>query len=322
MSEPRIPDVLENDLVYSLTCIPGIDLCFAARGSGLYRSEDGGATWIYAYESLDLEGPLPTTSVVAAPGSVSPDKLRVFAGVPGGVLRSSDGGQTWAAQPLGSPPPTVSDLAISPEYERDGVILAGTTEDGVYRSASRGTHWTRWNFGLLDLNVMCLATSPTFGEDETLLAGVESGIFRSTNGGRAWREVDLPVGFEPVLSLAFSPDYEADSVIYAGTESQGLLLSVNGGKAWTRVPDEETTGSITQPINGMILSQVESGALGLLLLLEDTLRISYDGGATWHTLEADAGRITAVTAPEGLDAGAKLLVGALGGEVTQIEVTL
>jgi photosystem II stability/assembly factor-like uncharacterized protein len=318
MAEQPIPDTFENDLVYRLSCDPATGRCFAARGSGLYRSDAGGSTWTFAYESLAIDEPLPTISVAMAPGSDTPEDLQVFAGVPGGVLRSSDGGATWIAEPLGSPPPAVSDLVISPDFEEDGVILAGTTEDGVYRSANRGSHWTRWNFGLLDLNVMCLAISPAFAEDETLFAGVESGIFRSTNGARAWREVDLPVGFEPVLSLALSPDYADDGTIFAGTESQGLLRSEDGGKHWTRVE----TGDLAGPVNQLMLSRTDAGSFTLLALLEDAVQVSRDGGATWQALEADVGRITAVAAPEGLGKGAPLLVGCLGGEIERLELTV
>ncbi len=318
MADQPIPEAFEHDLVYSLSCDPETGLCFAGRGSGLYRSDDGGTTWAFAYASLEIAEPLPTISVATTPGATTPDELRVFAGVPGGVVRSLDGGATWIAEPLGSPPPAVSDLVISPDFEEDGVILAGTTEDGVYRSANRGSNWVRWNFGLLDLNVMCLAISPTFDEDETLFAGVESGVFRSTNGARAWREVDLPVGFEPVLSLAISPDYAEDGILFAGTESQGLLRSDDGGKTWARIE----TGDLGGPLNQLILSRTDARSFTLLALLEDALQISRDSGMTWQAVPADVGRITAVAAPEGLDEGSQLLVGCLDGEIQRVKLTV
>ena len=63
-AEPQI-----QDLVYSLATSPNFALdgiCFAARQSGLYRSEDGGITWRSTYDSLDLEAPLATTAVVVS----------------------------------------------------------------------------------------------------------------------------------------------------------------------------------------------------------------------------------------------------------------
>ena len=39
-----------EDALYDWAALDG--LCFAARASGLYRSEDGGTTWASCYDSL------------------------------------------------------------------------------------------------------------------------------------------------------------------------------------------------------------------------------------------------------------------------------
>ena len=91
---------IQTDIVYALACTE--NLCFAARASGLYRSADGGQTWDFAYASLELAEPLPTTSVALSPDFA--DDHSVFAGVPGGVLYSTDSGETWHIVGLGSPP--------------------------------------------------------------------------------------------------------------------------------------------------------------------------------------------------------------------------
>ncbi len=178
--------------IYALAASPEFahdGICFAASQGGLFRSEDGGATWRPAYGGIAVTGPVPTT-VVAVPPAFPGDRT-VFAGVEGGILRSLDGGHAWSSASLSEPSlrlrPIVSALEISPDFERDGVLFAGTMEDGVFRSADRGASWVAWNFGLLDLNVLCLAVSPDFANDETLVAATESGLFVSTNGGRAWR---------------------------------------------------------------------------------------------------------------------------------------
>ncbi len=312
MVENSEPDNLQTDLVYALTCTPDLGVCFAARGSGLYRSVDGGVVWHSAYDSLGFTEPMPTTSIVLSPDGDN----TVFSGVPGGVLLSMDAGLNWTPTWLASPPPMVSALAISPNYNEDGVVFVGTAEDGVFRSADRGSHWTRWNFGLLDLTAYCMGVSPDYAVDETLYIGVESGIFYSTNGGRAWREVDLSVGYDAVLSLALSPDFAEDGVIFAGTESNGLLYSEDKGRTWRQV----AAHSIEMSVNSIVLSPNYPLQPEIMILHEDSLLLSRNNGETWTQLLSDWENITSVLAPFGFASGAPILIGLLDGSVYKISL--
>ncbi len=288
---------------------------FAARNSGLYRSDDGGRTWQMAYQSLDISEPLPTLTV-----AISPDfehDPRLFAGLSGGIFRSLNGGQTWENIPLPPPPPAISALELSPNFEQDGIVFAATLEDGVLLSSDRGGHFGTWNFGLLDLNILCLAISPNFAKDETVFVGAQSGVFRSTNGGRAWREVDLPVGYEAVLSLALSPDFAHDGILLAGTETQGLLLSTDAGESWQCMG----TDVFTEAVNAIHLASDFSARPEILALHAGTLFHSIDRGETWipwrENILADE-EVAAVLAPQGFDTGTLVLVGLANGNILRL----
>ena len=313
----QLAEIQENECkqvegaVYALAASPAFaqdGACFAATSAGLYRTQDGGCTWQYVFESLNLNEPMATSAVAISPDYAS--DCTVFAGAMGGIVRSTDGGETWQVSMLPTPPPLPLSIAVSPDYARDGVLLAGTMEDGTFRSADRGRRWARWNFGLLDLNVLTLAISPAFADDETLFAGVETGIFRSTNGARAWREVDFPTDLAPVLSLALSPRFADDRVIFAGTEACGLLRSDDDGRTWERLGEDR----ISDSVNGIILSPDFPASPHVLAVLGDTLVISRDGGASWDDWKAglviEEG-LAAVVAPLGLAAGAPLLAGCM-----------
>ena len=314
------PDAEIHDAVYALAASPDLvpgerGVCFSARPTGLYRSDDGGRTWQNAYASLELEADLATAAVLVSPTYESDQA--VFAGVGGGILRSFDGGQSWLVATLPSPPPFVLSLIVSPNFERDGVLLAGTMEDGVFRSADRGSSWHAWNFGLLDLNVLCLAISPDFANDETLFVGTDSGIFRSTNGGRAWREVGFSFDLAPVLSLAISPAFGSDGVLFAGTEEHGLFQSADGGQSWQQIGGDQVAG----PVNNILLSAEFPAKPEILILSGDGLLVSRDGGQSWSAWPTDLpveAVITAVLAPQGLETGAPLLVGLADGRVAAI----
>lgn len=209
----------QQDIVNALAASPQFaqdGVCFSARNSGLYRSEDGGYTWRTALDSLNLEAPLAVSAVAVSPNFAA-DRT-VFAGAHGGVLSSCDGGETWQVVMLPEPPPLVTSLALSPNYAADGILFAGTLEDGMFRSADRGQTWAAWNFGLLDPNVLVVAIAPDFADTATLYAGTSSGLFRSTNGGHSWRDVELPAEYPAVLALAAG----AGGALFVGTEEDGL----------------------------------------------------------------------------------------------------
>jgi len=307
-----------QDLVYALAASPRFaqdGVVFAARQSGLYRSDDGGVNWRSTYDSLNLETPLATTAIAVSPAFESDHS--VFAGSQGGVLRSVDGGASWNVAVFPPPPPIVSTLAISPDFERDGTLFAGTVEDGVFRSADRGSHWAAWNFGLLDLNVLSMAISPDYANDETMFVGTETGIFRSTNGGRAWREVDFPTDFAPVLSLDISPDYARDGVLFAGTESSGFFRGEEEGRAWKRLGED----AIQESVNGIVLSREFPARPDLLVALGAALLVSRDGGSSWADWKPGlplATGIASVAAPQGLAPNSPLLIGLVEGGVLRI----
>ncbi len=300
-------------MVYGLAVSPNFandKTCFAALESGLCRTRDGGETWENAYNSLELTSPLSTLVVAFSP-DFAHDR-QVFAGVQGGILRSSDGGKTWNAALLPDPAPLVVSLVISPNYVYDGGLLAGTLEDGVMCSTDRGSHWAPWNFGLLDLNTYDLVISPNFAKDETLFVVTESGIFRSTNGGRAWRGLEFSIDLAPVISLAISPNYRRDGLVFAGTESHGLFQSTNQGKTWMPVGKKVFSGAV----NKILFSADYATKPQVLVLHEENLLLSNNGGMSWSKWQAGLGEdeaITCMAAPWGLGKDASLLVGLVGG---------
>ena len=305
-----------EDTVFALAASPDFAkdrTIYAARASGLYRSTDGGASWLPAYGSLGLQSDLVTSAV-----AISPDFVRdrtLIAGCSGGVVCSYDAGLTWHVITLPTPPSIVSCLAFSPRYADDGIAFLSTMEDGVYRSADRGQNWARWNFGLFDLRVLALALSPDFARDETVFAGTETGIYVSKSGGRSWRPLPFPDEAAPVLSLAVLPTFGQDGVLWAGTESAGLWVSADRGKTWQRSGEEVLQASV----NGLIVLDQSSTEHQLLALATEGLLLSRDGGGTWTSLAAEPLaelEPAAVVAPEGVQG--TLLVGLADGRVLRV----
>lgn len=296
----------DQDAVFAFAATARADkpvAIFVARAAGLFRSDDLGQKWFPAYQSLNLEQPLPTLAV-----SVSPQFARdgtVFAGVAGGILRSYNGGAEWLTTRLPEPTPTIIDIAFSPNFAEDGHVFAASLEDGVFISTSKGKEWSLWNFGLLDCRTLCLVVSPDFAEDQTLFVGTESGLYYSRTHGRSWREAESMVANAPVTSLAVSPAQSVEGSLFAGTESKGLFRSLDAGQTWQRWP-EDYTGAINQ----ILLDPAFPQSPRIVALLRDRLLISRDFGEKWGEAAVEgAGQNTAAIAPLGIAAGRPLLVG-------------
>jgi photosystem II stability/assembly factor-like uncharacterized protein len=313
-------DSTTQDYIYGLAASASFDggkngVFFAARNSGLFRSDDRGETWSQALDSLGIEQTAAVTAV-ALPVDFERDHT-VLCGMAGGLLISGDGGASWQLPNFPPPPPMITAIALSPAFSEDGIALAATMEDGVLRSSDHGRSWVLWNFALLDLGVLSLAISPAFSRDETVFAGTETGIFRSTNGGRAWREVELPVDYDPVLSLAVSPGFEQDGTIFAGTETKGLLISRDGGDSWKAVSGM----FVEEPVNSILVGPGVGAHLEVAALSNGLAWVSRDGGVEWTQLWPELAdeeiEITAVYAPQGFRPGCPAWVGLSSGDVSQ-----
>ena len=114
------------------------------RGSGVYRSSDGGKTWHYA----GLAGREVNDLVWLGPV--------LYAGTDAGVVRSEDLGKSWA--------PVSQDLIgrvnrlMFPLLPDSGAVVFAATDRGVFRSDDAGLNW-RFS-GLKGENVISIATFP------------------------------------------------------------------------------------------------------------------------------------------------------------------
>jgi photosystem II stability/assembly factor-like uncharacterized protein len=120
-----------------------------------------------------------------------------------------------------------------------------------------------------------------------------------------------------MLSLALSPDFANDGLLYAGTEAYGLFRSQDRGTSWVRLAEQTLNGAV----NSILLSPQFPNRPDVLVLHEDVLLVSRDGGDTWMPWPADPpieGAVASVAAPQGLGSGAPLLVGLMDGTVLWI----
>ena len=146
----------------------------ASTAGGLYKSTDGGNSWMRLTDALD-------TGVEAiALDPKNPETVYIGTGGKAGVFRSTDGGTSWQQADSGLPRLRVktdtgkritetfdvTDLAIDPAHPT--TLYAAAYDHGVFRSTDSGHSWHSLNTGLSVLDVRTLALDAT---GQTLYAG-------------------------------------------------------------------------------------------------------------------------------------------------------
>lgn len=157
-----------------------------ARGSGVWRTTDGGASWAPVTDAL------PTLTIAGL--AVAPSQpTRVFAATNLGISRSDDGGTTWATVFTGDLRPFAIDggaMLVSPRTP-DVVYLSGCRggQGGVMRSRDAGVTWTN------TLNGCNSSLLMTRGAPDELVAGMgpsganPGGVYTTRDGGDTWRRL-------------------------------------------------------------------------------------------------------------------------------------
>jgi photosystem II stability/assembly factor-like uncharacterized protein len=219
---------------------------FAANPErGVFRSEDGGATWqrtLFVSEN--------TGAVDLASDPVSPDIvfasvwqarykpwLSYFASSEGdetGLYRSSDGGRTWKrVEGSGWPAGKLGRIGLAAAHASESTRVYAVVEakegGGLYRSDDAGATWKRVNDdrGLASNYFGHVTVVP--GDPDTVFVMGRS-IRRCTAGGTACEIFKGSPGGDDYHHLSIDPAHPERMI--AGSD-QGTVVTVNGGKTWS-----------------------------------------------------------------------------------------
>ncbi|MCU0454441.1 MAG: YCF48-related protein [Bacteroidetes bacterium] len=188
------------------------------EGSGVYRSTDGGATWVKSDAGLADKYVRQLTMKDGAWYAATSGLEQ------GGVYRSTDGGVSWSRFSQGLRAFKLTKMAVE-----GSTILVGSDGFGVFRSTNGGGSWALTNQGTVG------GFSRIVRDVETS-AGVwfagtaTSGVYRSTDAGLTWELKDYGVNAD-VNDLAVS-----GSSVAASTIGGGVRRSTDLGVTWAATP--------------------------------------------------------------------------------------
>jgi len=218
----------------AVTGVPGQPhtFFFGATGGGIWKTENGGETWLNVSDGYLKVG------IIGALAVAQSDPNIILAGtgeacirgnaMPGeGVYKSDDAGKTWKFAGL-KEAQTVSKIRIHPRDEKLIYVAAlghpfGTNpERGIYRSKDGGTTWEKILYkndstGAVDLmidpnnpRVLYAALWQASRNPWSMTSGGSgSGLWKSTDGGDTWNEITrnegLPKSIVGKIGIAVSP---------------------------------------------------------------------------------------------------------------------
>lgn len=233
---------------------------------GVFRSEDGGVTWISTSKGLGTRFGFEPVSFLAA----DPRRPQnVYAATLGsGVYKTVDGGRNWMKVSNGLPlTPVVFPVWSLHVDPRAGRTVYAGTQHGVYRTTNGGGTWALRSKGMPLGNIRSLAATP---DGRTLYAGLARfGVYRSDNGGAGWfpRRNGFPAE-TTVFALAVDP--RTPRILLAGT-NRGLFRSTDAGKFWRKVEEAPVVALTFDSAARRFLAATAAGVV-----------VSDDGGATWQ----------------------------------------
>lgn len=197
---------------------------FAGTQSGVYRSDDNGASWSVANGTL------------TASNTVFANKWFVNAGVTmaifsgdiaggGGIWRTTNGGSTWTIGHSGMG----SNVRVYNICLHSNGFLYAASSVGLYISNDGGLNWQISS----TMNYACYAIASNGGN---LIALTTFGYKYSTNNNGSWTDATgdpaTPTGGDIAV---FDGKVYATVVTGAGGSTSDMLVSLNSGTSWSSV---------------------------------------------------------------------------------------
>jgi photosystem II stability/assembly factor-like uncharacterized protein len=253
--------------VYSMAIDPvDPDIAYASNrfarpdeGVPVYRTVDGGASWIAMSAGLPTFTVLNLATDPAAPGMA-------FVSIQDrGLFDTKDGGTSWHEADRGLVNTSV--VSLLPDPRSAPAIFAGTTA-GLFRSPDSGRTWATLGGRLSGVEVDSLAANPARAGE--LFAATGDGVVRSGDDGRTWSATALALGSTEVAVGAGLP-----ATVYAssgGGYEGSVYRTTDSGRSWTRVFDHSATIAVNPADPNTVL--IGSGYDGEIYR-------STDGGVTW-----------------------------------------
>lgn len=206
---------------------------------GVFRSKDGGKTWVKVLYVDDKTGASDLTMDVTNPRILYAGMWQLlytpwgrYSGGPGsGVYKTTDGGDTWVELKEGLPKGKKGKIGVAVSPVRPNLVwaLIEAEDGGLYCSEDRGETWRLVNDDIQlrrrhDYYTHIYADT----QDPDTVHILTSPFLKSVDGGKTFKRIRVPHADNHDLWIA--PE---DSQRMINGNDGGANVSFNGGKSWT-----------------------------------------------------------------------------------------
>ena len=212
---------------------------------GLFRSNDGGATW---EKALYVDENTGASDVVLDPAN--PDVVyaslwearqgpwefgNAYDGPHGGLFKSTDGGKTWRKLTRGLPAEVVQIyIAIAPgNPNRLYASAASSREVRIFRSDDAGETWapaTTDPRPAMRIGGGDLPVPKVDPRNPDVVYSTSTVTWRSQDGARSWSALRGAPGGDDYQNIWINPLHPEIILLVS---DQGAIVTVNGGRTWS-----------------------------------------------------------------------------------------
>lgn len=249
---------------------------YAGCDGGIYRSSDGGATWVNINRGLRT---LQYYRIASDPL----DENIVFGGAQdNGNFRTTNGGSSnWTLVTTGD------GMECFVDYIYPNIIYMSTQNGAFYKSTNGGGYGS-FNYISPSFGSQPVAWTAPFmmhpSINSTLYCASDR-IWRSTNSGSAWTAISPSLSGSAITSLDISPVQAVN--MSAVVSSSGFWISTDGGVTWQN--KSSSLPSPSSPLSRVKFSWTDPYTLYLVQTSFGTGKIFRSGnlGTTWQDISGN-----------------------------------
>lgn len=281
-----------------------------AAGGGVWKSDDGGASWNPVFDKQDTLAigavaidPSDKKTVWVGTGEANPRNDVMYGD---GIYQSTDGGDTWHKAGL-EHTRYISRIAIDPKNSK--VVIAAAFGDffadskygGIYRTDDGGKSWQQTLYVGPQTGGADLAMDP---KNPNIVyaalwqfrrvpwsassGGPDDGLYRSADGGKTWTRLTgrgLPDGLMGRIGLAIAPSDPRRVYALIQSKSGVLWRSDDGGASWRLMSSDTLVDQ--RPFYFSHLA-VDPSNPNHVWAVSELMSQSKNGGKTWSKVAEDS----------------------------------